>query len=158
MNALALPNPVKFNLLSPLQRRAQILRLEKQMLKRAKAEGEFAAIENCGVLHYRAPGTYAREFLAPAGALCIGKIHKHAHINVLAMGRCAVYTEDGYEELKAPVTFVSSPGAKRVVLAHTEIAWTTVHATDKQTLPEIEAELIATSYAQLNFEPLEIAP
>lgn len=156
MNDLTLPDPVKFDLLSPLERRAAILQIEQFALSRAACEGEHSALRNCGLLHYRAPGAYAREFLAPAGAVCIGKIHRHAHINVLALGRCAVYTEDGYRELAAPMTFVSSPGTKRVVVAHTEIAWTTVHVTDKETLAEIEEEMIATSFDQLPFEPMEV--
>lgn len=158
MNELVLPDPVRFNELSPLERRAAIVQLEQFAMQQASAEGENTALRHCGLLHYRAPGAYAREFLAPAGAVCVGKIHRHAHINVLALGHCAVYTEDGYLELHAPMTFVSTPGTKRVVVAHTEIAWTTVHVTDKETLAEIEEEMIAPNFDELPFEALEIAP
>lgn len=158
MNELSLPDPGNFDALSRLERRAMIVQLEQFAMQQAAGEGADTALRHCGLLHYRAPGAYAREFLAPAGAVCIGKIHRHAHINVLSLGRCAVYTEDGYRELQAPMTFVSTPGTKRVVVAHTEIAWTTVHVTDKETLAEIEEEMIAPHFDELPFEALEIAP
>lgn len=100
--------------------------------------------------HHFAPGAYARELFVPAGRLVVGKIHKHAHINVLSMGRCTVFTEDGLVELEAPATFVSSPGTKRAVLTHTDIVWTTVHATNETDLAKLEFELIVPSYDELD--------
>lgn len=102
------------------------------------------------VIHHFAPGNYAREMLIPQGTVIVGKIHKHAHINVLSHGRALVFTEQrGVQELRAPYTFVSDPGAKRSVLALTDIVWTTVHPTDKTDLAEIEAEVIANDYKEL---------
>ena len=110
------------------------------------------------VIHHWAPGQYAREFRLAARpwgderqALCIGKIHKHAHVNVVSKGRCTVYTEDGLVEVEAPLTFISQPGAKRVVLLHEDLVWTTVHAnpTDTRDLAQIEAAVIAADYDEL---------
>jgi hypothetical protein len=110
------------------------------------------------VKHHFAPGQYAREFslvARPWGderqSLCIGKIHKHAHVNVVSKGRCTVYTEQGLMEIEAPFTFVSEPGAKRVVLIHEDLVWTTVHAnpTNTRDLAVIEHEVIAPTYDNL---------
>lgn len=61
-----------------------------------------------------------------------------------------VFTEgEGVRELRAPVTFVSSPGTKRVVYALWHTIWTTIHVTDKTDLAEIEEEIIAPSYDDL---------
>ncbi len=104
---------------------------------------------DCPLKHHFAPGSYAREILLPAGSLVVGKIHKHAHINVVSKGHCTVYTEFGEVELRAPATFVSEPGTKRVVLAHAETVWTTVHVTNETDLEQIEDVVIAKSYDEL---------
>lgn len=104
---------------------------------------------DCPVTHHIAPGSYAREMNIPAGVLIVGKIHRHAHINVISKGRVHVVTEAGAETLEAPVTFVSEQGTKRVVLAETDTVWTTVHATDETDLDKIEAFVIAESYEDL---------
>lgn len=100
--------------------------------------------------HHFAPGAYARELFVPAHRLVVGKIHKHAHINVLSQGKCTVFTEDGLVDLEAPATFVSSPGTKRAVLTHTDIVWTTVHVSNETDLAKLEAELIVPSYEQFD--------
>lgn len=100
--------------------------------------------------HHFAPGQYAREIELPAGKVVIGKIHKHAHVNVISKGKVLVFTEgEGVLELKAPITFISSPGTKRVVYALWDTVWTTVHVTDKTDLAEVEDEIIASSYDDL---------
>jgi hypothetical protein len=38
---------------------------------------------------------YAREILLPAETFIVGKIHKHAHLNIVTRGRCTVVTEFG---------------------------------------------------------------
>ena len=114
--------------------RASIMRLEREMLKREQVE--------IVPVHYFAEGLYAREITIPQGVLLTGKVHKSEHLNILSKGTITVWTEDGMKTLTAPATLVSRPGTKRVGWAHTEVVWTTVHATDKQDLLEIEAELI----------------
>lgn len=119
------------------------------------------------VRHHWAPGQYAREFqlaARPYGderqAIVIGKIHRHAHVNVVSKGRCTVFTEDGLMEVQAPLTFVSQPGAKRVVLIHEDLVWTTFHSnpTDTRDLAQIEAAVIAPDYEALEHEAMEVLP
>lgn len=129
-----------------LGRREAILRLQDAII----SEGRDVGPASCPVKHHFAPGSYGREMTLPAGLVVVGKIHKHAHINVISRGRVQVFTEqDGVLELAAPCTFVSSPGTKRVVHVLEETVWTTVHVTDKTDLAEIEREVIATDFMEV---------
>lgn len=129
-----------------LGRREAILRLQDAIVYGGLDVGPAA----CPVQHHFAPGAYGREMTIPAGLVVVGKIHKHAHINVISKGRVQVFTEqDGVLELAAPCTFVSSPGTKRVVHVLEETVWTTVHVTDKTDLAEIEREVIATDFSEV---------
>ena len=129
-----------------LGRRGAILRLQDAII----SEGRDVGPASCPVKHHFAPGSYGREMTLPAGLVVVGKIHKHAHINVISKGRVQVFTEqDGVLELAAPCTFVSSPGTKRVVHVLEETVWTTVHVTDKTDLAEIEREVIATDFSEV---------
>lgn len=129
-----------------LGRREAILRLQDAII----SEGRDVGPASCPVEHHFAPGSYGREMTLPAGMVVVGKIHKHAHINVISKGRVLVFTEQaGVLELTAPCTFVSSPGTKRVVHVLEETVWTTVHVTDKTDLAEIEREVIATDFMEV---------
>jgi hypothetical protein len=129
-----------------LGRREAILRLQDAIID----EGRDVGPASCPVKHHFAPGSYGREMTLPAGLVVVGKIHKHAHINVISKGRVQVFTEqEGVLELAAPCTFVSSPGTKRVVYVLEETVWTTVHVTDKTDLAEIEREVIATDFMEV---------
>lgn len=129
-----------------LGRREAIMRLQDAII----SEGLDVGPASCPVKHHFAPGSYGREMTLPAGLVVVGKIHKHAHINVISKGRVQVFTEqEGVLELAAPCTFVSSPGTKRVVHVLEETVWTTVHVTDKTDLAEIEREVIATDFMEV---------
>ena len=129
-----------------LGRREAIMRLQDAIVYGGLDVGPAA----CPVQHHFAPGAYGREMTLPAGLVVVGKIHKHAHINVISKGRVQVFTEQGgVLELAAPCTFVSSPGTKRVIHALEETVWTTVHVTNKTDLAEIEREVIATDFSEV---------
>jgi hypothetical protein len=143
---MGLPILATGNALAPLERREKILRLQDVMLGRE----DCLKAADFVTRHHFAPGQYAREIELPVGAVVVGKIHKHAHVNVISKGRVLVFTEgEGVLDLKAPLTFISSPGTKRVVYVLRPAIWTTVHVTDKTDLAEIETEIIAPSYEAL---------
>ena len=99
--------------------------------------------------HYHAPGIYGRQLFIPEDQLIVGKIHKHAHFNHISHGVIDVVTEFGYARYVGPTTFISEPGTKRVVYAHTDTLWTCVHATDETDLEKIEDDVIAKNYNEL---------
>jgi quercetin dioxygenase-like cupin family protein len=99
--------------------------------------------------HTFAENVYVREIFIPKGELVVGKIHKHSHPNFLMKGKVSVLTEEGSKTLEAPMSIISPAGTKRVVYAHEDTIWITVHVTDKTDLLQIEDEIIAKSYDEL---------
>lgn len=103
---------------------------------------------DCPLKHFFAPHAYGREIFIPKDTIIVGKIHKHSHLNMLMKGKVSVLTEEGEKLLEAPLTMVSPAGTKRVVYAHEDTVWVTVHLTDETDLEKIEEEVIAKSYEE----------
>ena len=112
------------------------------------------------VKHFFSKNVYGREMEVLKGTLLIGKIHKHQTMNVISRGEVSVLSVDGTMRVKAPYTFVSNPGAKRVIFAHEDSTWTTFHGTSETDIDKIEAEFIAKDYSEVEYldksETLEI--
>jgi hypothetical protein len=92
--------------------------------------------------YFSESGMYCRKVFRPAGTLIVGKVHKHHHLFLCAMGEIIAWTEAGMKRLQAGDVVESKPGTKRVTLAVTDAIGVTVHRTDKTDLDEIEAELV----------------
>lgn len=99
--------------------------------------------------HHFSKSVYAREMKMPKGAMIVGKIHKYQNLNILSEGEVSVLSVDGVMRVKAPFTLVASPGAKRVIYAHSDVTWTTIHGTDETDLEKIENEFIAKTYDEV---------
>lgn len=135
--------------------RAKILHMEGEMKKYEQMD--------LPVKHHFAPGNYAREIFLPKGCVVTGKIHKHAHLNIISKGKVSVVTEFGpmvIDATNGPVTFTSQPGTKRALYVDEDTVWTTIHPTNETDLAKIEDEIIAKSYDELALsapsEPLKI--
>lgn len=128
--------------------RAKVLRLEESLRQYEQLPEE--------VTHHFAGGVYARELSIPKGAVIVGKIHRHAHLNFLMKGDISVLTEHGIKRLKAPAVIASSPGIKRAGYAHEDTIWITAHATQETDLEVIEAKMICKSFDE--FERLTVVP
>ncbi len=131
-----------------IKERGDILALESAMqdLEGYDPEGK----EICRITHYFAPGVYAREMWMPKDCLITGKIHLTEHLNILSQGRVSVSNKGESVMMVAPYTFVSPVGTKRAIYAHEDSTWTTIHATDLQDPDEIEAEIIAETFEELD--------
>jgi len=101
------------------------------------------------VVHHFSQDVYAREMVLPEGSLIVGKIHRFENLNILSKGEVSILSIDGVKRIKAPHTFVGSVGAKRVILAHTDVVWTTIHGTDEKDVDQIEEKFIAKNYEQI---------
>lgn len=132
--------------------RRNVICLQEFMLGR---DDKLDLDKDCPVRHIFAPGVYLREMTIPKGTVIIGKIHKHAHPNIISQGKVRVVTETGSHELTAPHTFVSEVGTKRVVYAIEDTIWTTVHVTDETDLAKIEDHVIAKDYSELSAPALK---
>lgn len=131
------------------ENRDNILKLQGEMEKMPSALDDFP------VTHHFAPGVYAREMFLPANHTIIGKIHKHAHLNIISKGRVVVSTEEGSKELVAPCTFTSYAGTKRAVYVKEDAIWTTIHPTDETDLRKIEDEIIAKDFDELDYDSVD---
>jgi hypothetical protein len=101
------------------------------------------------IVNHFSKGVYAREMRVPKGAFIVGKIHKFKNLNILSSGEVTVLSIDGVMRVKAPFTFVASPGSKRMFFMHEDTVWTTIHGTDEIDVDKIENEFIAKSYEDL---------
>lgn len=88
----------------------------------------------CPLVHTFAPGVYCREITMPGatkehshGTFIIGKKHKTKHVNIVLTGRASVLIDGVLTEIKAPSTFVSEAGCRKVLLIHEEMKFITVH-------------------------------
>ena len=92
---------------------------------------------------------YVREIFNPAGQILITKIHKVEHPFFLLKGEMSILSEEGEINISAPYYGITPVGTKRVIYAHTDCTFVTVHPTDKKDLDELEQELIAKDYKEL---------
>ena len=113
---------------------AKILALQEEVAKLPQIEFKPS--------HYFAPGMYVRELVIEKDSLVIGKIHRHEHVVMLMKGDATVYTQDKCERIKGPKIWISPAGVKRVVYAHKECTFATVHATNETDLDKIEEWVI----------------
>ena len=104
--------------------------------------------DNCPLKHSFCDGFYVREIFIPKGHYIVGKIHKHSHPNFLMKGRVLIATEDGVEELVAPLSIISKAGTKRALYIIEDCTWVTIHENPNNTqdLSELEKHIIAKDY------------
>lgn len=100
--------------------------------------------------HYFSKDVYAREMNPKKGTLLVGKIHKYANLNILSQGEVSILSIDGCMRVKAPYTFVGSPGAKRLFYVHEDAVWTVIHGTPEKDIEKIEDYFIAKNYKEID--------
>lgn len=122
--------------------RAHIAEVEKKMLEMPSVP--------IPVEHLFSKGVYARTMTVPHGTLLTGKIHKHKNLNIISKGDVSFFSVDGSVRVQAPYIFVAEPGTKRIIYAHSETVWTTIHGTELTDLEEIEAEFLAKDYSEID--------
>jgi hypothetical protein len=112
-----------------------------------RLEGALLHLEQVEVplTHRFAPGVYMREVVMPAGAFIIGHEHKTEHLNIVSEGRASVLMDGVVHQIKAPCTFVSKPGVRKVLFIHEDTRWSTIHPTDETDIPTLEDKLIVKS-------------
>lgn len=97
----------------------------------------------CPVRHSFGEGCYIREWNSPAGVLTVSKVHKIAHPYFVLKGKVSVLTDAGVETIEAPHYGITQPGTKRILYAHEDTQWVTVHVTDQTDPSAIEKEIIS---------------
>ena len=100
--------------------------------------------------HDFAPGLYARTVRLPAGTIIEGAVHGTWHFLVLLTGDVEIMDEYHVERIRAPKFFASPKGIKRIVYAREDSVITTIHATDKTTVEDVEREMKFDTYEEFD--------
>lgn len=106
--------------------------------------------KNFPLKHSFADGMYVREIFVPKNYLVVTKIHKHSHPCFVLKGKCIVLSEEGVKIITAPFSMITPAGTKRVVYVLEDTIWATVHKTYETDLDEIEKEVIASSFDEID--------
>jgi hypothetical protein len=132
--------------------RAGILSIEEQMRQMPGV-----MLNDCFPLkHSFADGMYVREITVPAGMLIVTKTHKFAHPVFLLQGEVSVLDTTGVKRIKAPCSFITPAGTKRICFTHSDVVWTTVHKTDKTNLEQIEEDIISKDIAEVEYSETDL--
>lgn len=98
------------------------------------------------VEHEFADGMYRRKATAPAGSIIVSKVHKYDNFAFIVTGDVSIISETGTCRMQAPQAFVTTAGTKRMILAHTDSVWYTVHRLPGHLNEESDAEEIETYF------------
>ena len=74
--------------------------------------------------------------------MCIEAVTPQVTRPIISKGDISVATKDGIKRVQAPHTFVSKAGIQKVVFAHEDTIWTTIHATNETDIDKLENELV----------------
>lgn len=97
-----------------------------------------------------ADGLYARQVTMKRGTFLTSKIHLKEHFAFILTGDVSVWTDQDYQRIKAPQIIVTQPGTKRVLLAHEDTVWVTVHATQAKDVESAERELVCNDPSMID--------
>jgi hypothetical protein len=134
----------------PLVSREGILAMEESLRQAFDSDQSGEWEESFPCVHRFSLGIYCREIHIPAGHIVIGKLHKFEHLNVISQGHVTCLTEFGIEEYRAPYTFISRPGVKRVVYAHENTIWAGFFPAETTNPDDVEDKIICKNYAEFD--------
>lgn len=127
--------------LSQQEIREKIAAIEEELRKLPQVE--------LPLRHFFSNGVYARELSIPKGAMLTGRIHRFENMSIITRGEVTVLSIDGLVHLKAGDIMVARAGVKRLIYAHEDTLWTTVHATQERNVEKLWDELTADSYEEM---------
>ncbi len=92
------------------------------------------------VEHEFGEGLYRRKATAPKASVVISMVHKHDNFAFIMTGEVTVVSEAGPTRIKAPCAFLTKAGTKRMIIAHEESIWYTVHSIPDHLGPHSDIE------------------
>ena len=94
--------------------------------------------------------TYSRQMSMNKGSWCIGKIHKQNHIWFLLTGKITVVTDGDIVEHQSPCYTTAYSGAKRVIYAHEDSIFVTIHNNPDniKDIDELEKYIVTETYEE----------
>jgi len=147
-----LNNPVSFTKAKYTNKEFQegIKKVEKKMFKSETSLKNKELQDFNPLKHSFGDGLYVREIFNPQGELAVTKIHKYDHPYFLLSGEMSIIDKDGEKRIVAPHYGITKANTKRIIFAHTDCVFVTVHATKKTNIQEIEKEIISKDFIKDN--------
>ncbi len=93
--------------------------------------------------HSFAEGMYQRELFIPKGMFLVSELHRDSYFSWVREGELSMITDKGLVRVKAPCAMTSPLGCKRMLYAHEDSWWITVHPNPTNTtdIEELEAQI-----------------
>jgi len=95
--------------------------------------------------HFICNRTYTRQITLPKDMLLTGKVHNFDHVSIISKGEVSIMTDEGVSRIKAPATWISKAGTKRLIYVHEETIWATIHQSENTEVEELEKEIVHDS-------------
>ena len=98
--------------------------------------------------HTFGDSTYARQMSMHRDSWCIGKIHKQDHIWFLLKGKITVVTDGEIVDHEAPCYTTAKSGAKRLIYAHEDSIFVTIHKNPDniKNISDLEDYIVTDTY------------
>ncbi len=94
--------------------------------------------DNFKVVHHFSDGVCVRELHVKAGQLIVGTKHLTNHLTFLSKGVMQIRIDDESKLYKAPCTFETLAGSRKIGLAYTDCVVSNIIPTDLTDIREIE--------------------
>ncbi len=108
-------------------------------------EGSEEAAKELPLEHFICNNTYTRQITLPKDIILTGKVHNFDHTSILSKGEVTIMTDEGVARIKAPATWISKAGTKRLIYVHEETIWATIHQSEHTIVEDLEKELVHES-------------
>lgn len=108
-------------------------------------EGSEQTAKELPLEHFICNKTYVRQITLPKDLLLTGKVHNFDHTSILSKGEVTIMTDEGTVRIKAPATWISKAGTKRLIYVHEETIWATIHQSEKTVVEDLEKEIVHDS-------------
>ena len=95
--------------------------------------------------HFICNKTYVRQITLPKDMILTGKVHNFDHTSILSKGEVTIMTDEGTVRIKAPATWMSKAGTKRLIYVHEDTIWSTIHQSENTLVEDLENEIVHES-------------
>jgi len=135
-----------------LATRAKIENFEVSFQKAMGSEtGDMEELNENGLDEYFIGGAYTRSLFIPKGTAIVSKLWNKPRLWIIATGEVTFVTEVGKKRIKAPYVAEAPYGSKVTLYAHEDTLWFAVTGSDATNSEEIEEEIVAKDYSDLNY-------
>ena len=109
------------------------------------ADGSERTAKELPLEHFICNKTYTRQISLPKDMILTGKVHNFDHTSILSKGEVTIMTSEGTSRIKAPATWISKAGTKRLIYVHEDTIWSTIHQSENTLVEDLENELVHES-------------